>query len=96
MAGKYGILEPASIDRSLTIPEAAKLIDLWIIPLVAFDENCRRLGYGGGYYDRFLEHAKGHRLGIAFDFQKAENLNCESHDITMDGILTEIQLYQKR
>lgn len=94
--GKYGILEPASTDHALSIEQAAKLINLWLIPLVSFDENCTRLGYGGGYYDRFLEHAKGHRLGIAFEFQKTEILNCEQHDIAMDGILTEARLYRKR
>lgn len=65
-------------------------IDLAIVPMLAVDEQGRRLGYGGGYYDRFLEeHAETLRLAYGFDFQIMRQVPTEEHDIKMDGIVTD-------
>ncbi len=83
--GQHGILEPAR-DHAI-IP------DLIILPLLAYDLQGTRLGYGGGYYDRTLAelHKKSFFplcVGLAYGFQMAEALPNETHDVTLDAILT--------
>ncbi len=67
--------------------------DLVIVPLLAFDRQGRRLGQGGGYYDRALEGLKARRdvfaLGLAYSGQETANLPHEPHDQALDAILTE-------
>ena len=62
-----------------------------IIPGVAFDQSGNRIGYGGGYYDRFLPRFKGRTIGLAFEEQVAENLKetgvIGDHDIAMNSII---------
>ncbi|SHE54268.1 5-formyltetrahydrofolate cyclo-ligase [Caloramator proteoclasticus] len=82
--GEYGILEPKQfevIDK--------KQIDLIFIPGVAFDKNGYRLGYGAGYYDRFLEDFKGIKVGICYDFQIVDDVYKDEHDIKMDYLICE-------
>ena len=65
-------------------------IDLAIVPGMAFDEENRRLGRGGGFYDRLLsldEMRHTSKIGIAFSFQKVEQVICEPHDIKMDKVI---------
>lgn len=62
--------------------------DLIVVPGVAFDFNKNRLGYGGGYYDRFLSSAKSLKIAVAYDEQIVESLPTEIHDIKMDLIIT--------
>lgn len=67
--------------------------DLVVVPLLAFDRQGRRLGQGGGYYDRALEGLKGRGetfvLGLAYAGQETVNLPHEPHDQALDAILTE-------
>lgn len=67
--------------------------DLLVVPLLAFDRHGRRLGQGGGYYDRALEALKARRpvlvLGLAYAGQETANLPHEPHDQALDAILTE-------
>ncbi len=62
-----------------------------IIPGVAFDQSGNRIGYGGGYYDRFLPRFKGRTIGLAFEEQVAENLKetgvIGDHDIAINSII---------
>ena len=65
-------------------------VDVAIVPMLAVDEQGRRLGYGGGYYDRFLdEHSETLRIAYGFDFQIVRQVPTEDHDIIMDGIVTD-------
>jgi 5-formyltetrahydrofolate cyclo-ligase len=61
--------------------------------MLAFDERGRRLGQGGGYYDRTLEKLRGEEpvfvLGLAFAAQEVEKLPAETHDQPLDAVLTE-------
>lgn len=67
-----------------------KIFDCVIVPGVAFDVCGKRLGMGGGYYDRFLKLAENaKKISLAFDFQILENIPTEPHDIPVDLILTE-------
>ena len=84
---KYGILEPVIKKRSL-IPNVA------LVPLLAFDKNNYRLGYGKGYYDKFLnKYLKMNKniltIGVAFSFQKYNKLPISKLDVKLDYILTE-------
>ena len=85
-SGSLGVLEPSPEVRIAMTPES---FDLIIIPGVAFDRHGGRLGYGKGYYDRFLEQTGAFRLAMAFDFQVIEKVPTEKHDVVMNGILTE-------
>lgn len=85
-SGSLGVLEPSPENRISMTPES---FDLVIIPGVAFDRQGGRLGYGKGYYDRFLDQTNAFRLALAFDFQVLENVPTEKHDVPMNGILTE-------
>lgn len=64
-------------------------IDLIVVPAVAFDKEGHRLGYGKGFYDRFLKNRKDSlKVGFAFDFQILDKLPVEPHDIPVDIIIT--------
>ncbi len=88
--GKYGIPEP--VNTEVVNPEKTKAVLL--IPCVAFDESGHRLGYGGGYYDRFVEkHPTIPRILLAYELQKVEEVPAESWDIPAEIILTEVARY---
>jgi len=81
---KYGIPEPDS--KMLVYP------DILLIPLVAFDKKLNRLGYGGGYYDRFIEKLvkkkKVVKIGLALSSQKINNVPINKYDQKLDYIIT--------
>jgi 5-formyltetrahydrofolate cyclo-ligase len=83
---KYGILEP-HYDPHKEL--ALKDLDAVIVPGLAFDKNCNRLGRGAGYYDRFLSTLPKHvtTVGLAFDFQLTESLPTEAHDMRLQQII---------
>ncbi|MBJ8110085.1 5-formyltetrahydrofolate cyclo-ligase [Bacillus cereus group sp. N6] len=64
-------------------------IDLQIVPGVAYTERGERIGYGGGYYDRYLVHYKGKTLSLAYSFQIVEHIPVEPFDKNVEKIITE-------
>ncbi len=67
--------------------------DLLLVPLLAFDGQCRRLGYGGGFYDRTLAALPGRTaLGCAFAAQRVDCVTAEAHDMRLDAVATECGL----
>lgn len=86
--GTYGILEPDAAD---TIPVPPSKLDAVIVPGSVFDLSGGRYGYGGGYYDRFLQNdaPQAVRIGLAFDFQVLNHIPLAQHDQRLDWILTE-------
>lgn len=82
--GSFGILEPQG--KEIT---DLSVIDLIIIPGVAFDRNRNRLGRGKGYYDRLLARLKAYKIGICYDCQIIDRIPTEKHDIPMDYVITE-------
>lgn len=82
--GAYGILEPGGVK---IVPLAA--LELIVVPGVAFDFAGHRLGYGKGYYDRFLREGRGRLVGLCFDFQLVAKLPAEVHDVRMDMLVTD-------
>ena len=89
-AGYRGIPEP----RDHCPPVAAATIEWVLVPGVAFDDRGRRLGYGGGYYDRLLPllTPEAPRVAGAFDVQLVESVPAAPHDIGVDCIATELRL----
>lgn len=84
--GYRGIYEP------ITSSKAEDADALMIMPMVAFDANHHRIGYGGGYYDRYLErHGRFTTIGIAFDFQQVDYIPANSYDISPDIIITDTE-----
>lgn len=86
--GHFSILEPTT--NVLMEPNT---IDCIVVPLVAFDENKHRIGHGKGYYDRYLQRSKAVTIGVAFACQKVDAIPVEAHDVTLDYIVTENQIY---
>lgn len=84
--GKFGILEPKTQN---TKPGETAEPDLIVVPGVAFGLCMHRLGYGKGYYDRFLAKSAAYRVGVCFDFQVMEKLPSHEDDQRMDEIITE-------
>ncbi len=88
---KYGIPEP-DVNRDLAI--SVDELDLILMPLVAFDIRCTRLGMGAGYYDRSLEHNnKCLLIGIAYQFQRVDYIEPQPWDIPLDAVITQNALY---
>ena len=85
---KFGIPEPVS--SKIFYP------DILLVPLVAFDSNLNRLGYGGGYYDRYIEKIekikKVIKIGLAFSFQKISSIPINQYDKKLDFIVNEKEI----
>ena len=89
---KFGIWEPNAVHSQEMKPAD---IDLILVPLVAFDNTCRRIGMGGGYYDRFLARCPhAFKVGIAFDFQKVAEINPAPWDQQLDIVVSEAAIYR--
>ena len=89
--GAYNIREPKpECSPAINIKD----LDVVIVPAVAYDKNCYRLGYGGGFYDRFLENLRKDAvtIGIAFDLQIFDEVPKEAHDAQLDYIVTESRI----
>ncbi len=82
---EYGIPEPVS--NKIRYP------DILLVPLVAFDNELNRIGYGGGFYDRYIKKIKKKKkiitIGLAFSFQKVKKIQTNKFDIKLDFIVTE-------
>ena len=91
---KFGILEPKGTSKEL-VP------DLIIVPLVAFDNELNRIGYGKGFYDRKLKKIKKLKknmicIGAAYSFQKCRSIPTNKHDFKLDYIFTERGIISSR
>jgi 5-formyltetrahydrofolate cyclo-ligase len=88
---RYGIAEPA-VDPELAI--AVEELDLVLVPLVAFDVRCHRLGMGAGYYDRTFKGKENNQLfGVAYQFQRVNSLEHEPWDMQLSAIITQRAIY---
>lgn len=82
--GSFLIEEPTG--DNIANPEDIEMI---IVPAVAFDRKCSRLGRGKGFYDRLLATTDATKIGIGYDFQLVDELPTEPHDIQMDMVITQ-------
>ena len=85
---KFGIPEPVSLK--ILYP------DILLVPLVGYDDNLNRLGYGGGFYDRYIEKVekikKVTKIGLAFSYQKIKSVPINQYDKKLDFIITEKEI----
>lgn len=98
--GCMGIREPLSRER-IEEKERQRQAEgipcaLMLLPAVAVDEQCHRIGYGGGYYDKYLEkHPDLERLAVAFSFQIYPQVPVEEFDVPLDCVVTEEKTVRK-
>lgn len=79
---KYGIDEPTGDAVSPSI------IDLIIVPAVALDRKCQRLGRGKGFYDRLLTECNAYKIGVCLTCQLIDEVPTEKHDVPLDAVVT--------
>jgi len=91
----WSFLEPLKINKyGIPEPETKDIVypDVLLIPLVAFDKNLNRLGYGGGYYDRLIEKLSKKKniikIGLAFSIQEIDKVPINRYDQKLDYIVT--------
>ena len=86
---KFGYYESSSNDFY-----DEEILDVVIVPALAFDSKKNRIGFGGGYYDTFLEKVRKKNnkvlfIGVCYDFQIIDNIPTEKHDVTLDFVVSE-------
>lgn len=94
--GYKGIKEPVGGHGFLDFRKA-----LVIIPGVSFDRNCHRIGYGKGFYDKYLTRLSErgvdvYMLGLGYECQLVDKVPCEAHDIVLDMLVTEENIYRRK
>ncbi len=82
---KFGVPEPKEY-------KVLDTVDAVIVPLIACDKNKNRIGFGKGYYDKFLSKRNTLKIGVCYDFQVIENIMPNEWDIPLDVIITENQI----
>ena len=90
---RFGILEPAPETCRIVSPPQDAVV---IVPGIVFTPTGHRVGYGGGYYDRFLATHPGPSIALAFEVQIIDSLNIEPHDTPVDFLITESQVFRCR
>ncbi len=103
--GYGGIMEPlAKVENLFSVHEAFSDYCLMVIPGSAFDRECNRMGYGKGYYDKYLDLIsekdagltfKIRSVGICFECQMQERIPVEAYDRKMDMVVTEKRIYER-
>ena len=97
MPGPFGTLEPSKTQLSI-------LPQIIVVPMLLFDREFYRLGYGGGYYDKAINILKNYfkkeekkfiSIGLAYSIQEEKKLPRENHDIRMDYIVTENEVLSR-
>ena len=93
---QWSLKDPLTINEfGIPEPIANKIVypNILLVPLVAFDKNFNRIGYGGGFYDRYIKRIskikKIYTIGLAYNFQKVKNIPTNKYDIKLDFIITE-------
>jgi 5-formyltetrahydrofolate cyclo-ligase len=89
--GAFQIEEPQG-DDTADIND----IELIIVPGVAFDRQCNRLGRGRGFYDRLLADSRATTIGVAYDCQFVDEIDVDTHDIPVDIVITESGMYHRK
>ena len=87
---KFGIPEPS--DGKMKFP------DILLIPLLSFDTKLNRVGYGGGFYDRYIQRIKRKKkpllVGLAYSFQRVKSIPINRYDKKLDAVVTERKIIE--
>ncbi|MBQ9745244.1 MAG: 5-formyltetrahydrofolate cyclo-ligase [Clostridia bacterium] len=93
--GSYNIMEPAADAPAFALADAETCNVACIVPAVVFDKKGFRIGYGGGYYDRYLAGFRGTKVGFAYRDFIVNSVPHGRFDLTVDVMITERGLYAK-
>lgn len=91
VVGAYGLMEPKGDEELSAFPSEEDII---FVPGVVFDESCNRIGFGGGYYDRYLSGSEGYFIALAYNYQIIQHIDVEETDIPMDRIITDKRIIE--
>ena len=87
---KFGIPEPSN--------DKIKFPDILLVPLLSFDAKLNRIGYGGGFYDRYIHRIKRKKkpllVGLAYSFQKVKSIPINKYDKKLDFVVTERKIIE--
>jgi 5-formyltetrahydrofolate cyclo-ligase len=83
----YGILEPIEVNEA-----DLHKIDIILVPGIGFDKKGYRIGFGKGYYDKFLKKIEALKIGLCMDFEIIENIPYNEWDVPMDIVMSEKQI----
>lgn len=93
-SGGFGIDEPVPDEHGdMLRDDGFTEADVIIVPLAAFDTACNRVGYGRGFYDRFLSATDAVSIGLAYECQKVAKVPADIHDVPLRCVVTERQVY---
>ena len=87
--GAFGVEEPLP-----TTPIKPSDLDVILVPVVGF-QGCKRIGYGAGYYDRYLKETQALKIGIAFDCQEMDEIIWHEGDVELDRMITESRIIER-
>lgn len=89
--GSYGISVPdAYTHDDIAEPSQFDTTSCILVPMVGFDRHCNRLGYGKGFYDRFLRSTpSAPSIGLAYECQRCDSVPTDAHDIRLSAVVTE-------
>lgn len=91
---RYG--EPLATDLLSVNADGRYCVDVTVVPMLAFNDELYRLGYGGGYYDKFLTDCDTEKIGVAFDEQKTTDFEAEDYDVALDAIVTQSKVFRRQ
>lgn len=89
-ANEWGVLEPVS-ELEVDVEE----IEVVVVPMVGGDEQCNRMGYGKGFYDRFLQKVEYPKIGLLFEKTLRKVIPTEKFDIPLDKLITEERVIER-
>ena len=92
VVGPWGLAQPDPAAATWLPAEAQ--IDLVVVPGLAFDRRGHRIGWGGGYYDRFLAQVQTVKIGLCYDALVLDCIPGEPHDVPVDMVVAETAIYQ--
>ena len=92
VGGPWGLAQPDPAE-AVWLPTEAQ-IDLVVVPGLAFDRRGQRIGWGGGYYDRFLAQVQTVKIGLCYDELVLDCIPSEPHDVPVDIVVAETAIYQ--
>ena len=82
---EYGILTPTEY-------KVIESVDVAFIPLIACDKNKNRIGFGKGYYDKFLDGKSVYKIGLCYDFQVIDEISADPYDVCLNAIVTQTKI----
>lgn len=89
-AGAFSVPEP-----EIKKPYDKHKIDIIIVPGIVFGRDFNRIGFGKGYYDKFLNGIGALKIGVCYSFQLVESIGAETHDVKLDCIITEEEIWNR-